>query len=85
MALILHRKKDGSVRLDGPPPEHHELSTRMLGRLVQEGYGTVRLVLHTAQGDVVYELERAILADEGVETSPVASYAFGLIEAGEDA
>ena len=80
MALILHRKKDGSVRVEGEPSSYHELSTRMLGRLVQEGYGSVRIVLATADGELVYELERALVADEGSETSPVTGYAFRLIE-----
>jgi hypothetical protein len=75
MALILRKKKDGSVHVDGPAPDYHEFSTRMLGRIVADGLGDVVVTLHTADGDVCYELERPILANEADETSSVVSYA----------
>lgn len=76
MALVLHKRKDGSIEIEGGPPEYHELSTRMLGRLVAELGATVTVTLRTASGEVVYELERAIVANEELETSPVIAYAF---------
>jgi hypothetical protein len=76
MALILRRKKDGSVHLDGPAPDYHEFSTRMLGRLKADGLGDVVVTIHSAEGDLLYEMERPIHANEEDESSPVTSYAF---------
>ena len=75
MALILRRRKDGTLHAEGDLPAYHEFTPRFLGRLVEELGGRVQVIVPAAEGEAVYEIERAIKADPDAETSPVIGYA----------
>lgn len=75
MALIIHKRKDGSVRLDQEEfPEEHRVTPRFLSQLASNDWGRVTLELETEQGIAVYELVEAVQSVPDDPNSPIVAF-----------
>jgi hypothetical protein len=73
-ALVIHKKKDGTVTLEGKAPDELTISTRLIGSGAEEGHIDTTVTYHFADGDVEYRVVEAQLGDPENPNSPVTSY-----------
>lgn len=73
-SIIVHKKKDGTVTLDGEAPDNLLVSSRMLGQAVESGHISVEVIYHFDSGDVRYGAVSAALGDPNNPNSPAVGF-----------
>lgn len=75
-ALILHRRKDGTVTMRGDAPSEHKFTPKFLGRMAAEGWGSLVATLNVEGEKVSYELVGPVHADPANTDSAIIEYEF---------
>lgn len=73
-SIVVHKKKDGTVTLDGTAPDKLLVSSRMLGQAVESGHISVEVVYHFESGDVRYGAVKVALGDPNNPNSPAVGF-----------
>lgn len=73
-SIIIHKKKDGTVTLDGDAPDTLVISTGLIAQGASEGHITTDVTYHFNIGDVTYRILEASLGDADNPDSPITGY-----------
>jgi hypothetical protein len=64
-SLVIRKKRDGTVVLEGKLPKQHTFSARWLDREIKSGLVDVCITVHTSDGDLDYQMTGYEGSEEG--------------------
>ena len=74
-SIVIHKKKDGTVTLDGDAPDQLVVSTRLIASGATEGHISTELTYHFANGaHATYKVVGPALGDPNNENSPITGF-----------
>lgn len=80
-SLIIHKKKDGTVNVEGEFPDQLTISTRYLAKEAAEGNIQMMVAFDLDNGGAVYKMVAAYLGDPENPDSPITGYQFEKVAA----